>query len=246
MFANRTALIGFVAVTLLSLIGVFLVGNSDTLIDRLNLNASSSPADSPSRPNTPRPSYYTLKKQQYEGLPDAENEIIFLGDSLTDQGEWAEILDSPHGKIINRGIAGDTTTGILKRLDEVVSSQPAKIFLLVGINDLLGEREVSEILASYQEILQTIQEKSPQTQLFIQSVLPVNYKDFAVDISNEDINTLNQGLQQLADRFSASYIDLHSVLANHENQLDSQYTLDGVHLTGEAYLRWQEVVKPYL
>jgi len=38
--------------------------------------------------------------------------------------------------VINRGIAGDITFGVLGRLDEVIARKPAKLFIKIGINDI--------------------------------------------------------------------------------------------------------------
>jgi hypothetical protein len=78
--------------------------------------------------------YYNQRRTLFEKLPDTKGEIIFLGNSITDGCEWSELLNNP--KLKNRGISGDTTDGVLFRLSEVTRSQPAKVFLLIGINDL--------------------------------------------------------------------------------------------------------------
>ncbi|QKZ15828.1 hypothetical protein HU175_19850 [Spirosoma sp. KUDC1026] len=81
-----------------------------------------------------RSTSYEQKRTLFESLPNTKKEIIFLGNSISDFGEWAELFDDPHVK--NRGISGDLSFGVLARLGEVTASKPAKIFLLIGINDL--------------------------------------------------------------------------------------------------------------
>ena len=78
--------------------------------------------------------YYYHKKEHFETLPKSKKDIIFLGNSITDNCEWAELFNNPHIK--NRGIGGDDTDGILERLSDITSGQPAKIFLMIGTNDL--------------------------------------------------------------------------------------------------------------
>ncbi|WP_317110333.1 hypothetical protein [Chroococcidiopsis sp. SAG 2025] len=74
-----------------------------------------------------------------------------MGDSLTDECEWSELLENPHIK--NRGISGDTTMGVLNRLEDIVSSQPAKIFIMIGINNFIHyQRSAVEILVDYQKL----------------------------------------------------------------------------------------------
>ena len=78
--------------------------------------------------------YYDQRKSLFELLPDTKNELIFLGNSITDGSEWSELMQNPEAK--NRGISGDTSEGVLFRLYQVTRVQPAKVFLLIGINDL--------------------------------------------------------------------------------------------------------------
>jgi lysophospholipase L1-like esterase len=99
-------------------------------------------------------SYYQDKKTHFDTLPKSESEIIFLGDSLSDYCEWSELF--PNQRIKNRGIAGDTTNGILNRIDEVIASKPQKLFLLIGINDLERGRRIADIVKNYRLILETL------------------------------------------------------------------------------------------
>lgn len=191
------------------------------------------------------PPYYFHQKSQFEILPNSDSDIIFLGDSITDECEWAELLGNPNIK--NRGISGDTIDRILNRLDEIVDSKPKKIFLMMGINDFLNSRNShKKALEDYKKILLEIRQKTPNTQVFIQSVLPVNNKINKFWLSSATIIKLNDSLKELAKELSFEYINLFSHLADSQNQLDAQYTLDGVHLNGQAYLVWKEVIEKYV
>lgn len=190
-------------------------------------------------------SYYKHKKSQFEILPKSKDCIIFLGDSLTDEGEWLELLENTN--IINRGISGDTTRRILNRLDAIIQAKPKQIFLMVGINDFLNEnKSIEEVLSQYKIILEELQNQIPQTQVFIQSVLPVNNNLVLFWQNNDNIMKFNLKLQELAKEFNHQYIDVFSRLADSENQLDARYTTDGVHLNGKAYLIWKEAVEKYI
>ncbi|MBO0349279.1 G-D-S-L family lipolytic protein [Phormidium pseudopriestleyi FRX01] len=188
--------------------------------------------------------YYQHRRSLFEGLPKVSSPIIFLGDSLTDSCEWNEILNHP--QILNRGIIGDTTAGVLDRLNPILASQPRQIFLMIGINDLARKKDFSGILVNYQQILTTIHQQSPQTKVYVKSVLPINKKLFEKGPSNEMIRNLNTQLQQLSDNFSYSYIDLHSQLVDENQQLDERYTIDGLHLNGTAYLIWKAAIENYV
>ena len=62
--------------------------------------------------NNSRSTYWHQKQTLFESLPTSPEDIVMLGNSITDGGEWAEILDNVHVK--NRGISGDTTDGVLQ------------------------------------------------------------------------------------------------------------------------------------
>ncbi|MFW5665891.1 MAG: GDSL-type esterase/lipase family protein [Coleofasciculus sp.] len=197
------------------------------------------------RRNTYQSTYHHIRKKMFEQMPNSETEIIFIGDSLTDQGEWAELLGNAN--IRNRGISGDTTDGVLNRLNEITESQPQKLFLMIGANDLWNEKKpASEIAANYRLILEKIQRQTPETQVFIQSLLPMNTIDYSIKVNNSDIIAVNRHLQNLAKEFSYTYIDLHQHFTNEQKQLDPLYTIDGVHLNGKGYLNWAKIVNPYV
>ena len=188
--------------------------------------------------------YYLHKKSQFEKLPSSDSDVIFLGDSLTDECEWAELLGNPN--IQNRGISGDTTDMILNRLDKIVDSKPKKIFLLVGVNDFINfGKSVEKTVESYKNILIIIQNGTPNTQVFIQSILPVNNK-YENRVNNKKILEYNLNLRELAKDFSFTYIDLFSRFSDVQNELDPRYTLDGIHLNGQGYLVWKEVIEKYV
>src|SRR5829696_483482 len=70
----------------------------------------------------------------YENTPGTA-EIVMLGDSLTDWGNWNELL--PGLSLINRGIAGDTSAGVITRLGEIIQRKPNVVALMIGVNDIL-------------------------------------------------------------------------------------------------------------
>jgi lysophospholipase L1-like esterase len=191
--------------------------------------------------------HFYFKVDQYRTLPNTDSEIIFLGNSITAGGNWSELFQDLRVK--NRGISGDITEGILYRLDEITESKPAKIFLLIGINDLSRGIEVDSIMNNYRKIVSRIMQDTPETQIYIQSVLPVNdnfeYFKNHTD-KGESVLLLNNVLKELANQLKHTYIDLFSSFANDEGKLKAEYTLDGLHLTGEGYVLWKLILEDYL
>jgi lysophospholipase L1-like esterase len=191
--------------------------------------------------------YYHQKKSLFEMLPDSAREIVFLGDSITDGGHWAELLGNP--RAVNRGISGDVTDGVIFRLNEVTRSRPDKIFLMIGINDLAQGKSVKEIVDNIQVIIKKVRKASPKTELFVQSLLPVNadFPYFPEHTSRaEDVLKVNVRLQKLARTYDVMYIDLYSSFGNGDGKLDPEYTNDGLHLTGSGYLYWKSKLEKYI
>lgn len=189
--------------------------------------------------------YYEQKVTQFRMIRDTEDgEVIFLGDSITDIAEWADLLKDPMVK--NRGISGDITAGVLARLDEVTKRKPSKIFIMIGINDIAGGIADSVIIANYKEIIDRIQKTTPRTKIYIESILPTNnaFTEFVRHQNkSEHILWVNEQLQQLAKNKKATYIDLYRLMVNNEGKLDARFTNDGLHLKGEGYRVWIQELK---
>ncbi|MGE4587909.1 MAG: GDSL-type esterase/lipase family protein, partial [Mangrovibacterium sp.] len=190
--------------------------------------------------------YYNQKRSQFEQLPDDKHEIIFLGNSITDFGNWAELFRNR--RIKNRGISGDTTDGVLYRLGEVTSSSPDKVFLMIGINDLSREVSKETVFENICKIARQIRHDSPRTKVYVQSILPVNgaFTKFPRHITKgEEVIWVNKQLRAWCARNSFPFIDLYSEFVRPGTQvLNPDYTNDGLHLTGAGYLHWVKLIGP--
>ncbi|RST74202.1 lipase [Siminovitchia acidinfaciens] len=200
--------------------------------------------DAPQRSNPAKRTgfHYYERTTLFNELPIPPDSIVFLGDSLTFRTEWSELF--PEKSVINRGIGGDTTKGVLERLDSVLAAQPKQIFLLIGVNDLKSH-SVAATVRNYSVIINRIQAGSPNTEIFIQSLLPINNSKYGKILTNYKIKKMNKGLRSLAKSSGVHYIDLYSNFANND-QLPEEYTVDGIHLTGKGYILWKESIKKYI
>ncbi|WP_284645215.1 GDSL-type esterase/lipase family protein [Paenibacillus silviterrae] len=186
---------------------------------------------------------YISRMSLFDVLPASEGAIVFVGDSLTQRTQWQEFF--PDRTVINRGIDSDRSIGVLKRLDHIIALKPCKIFLMVGINDVYDKKDADHILNHYESILLRIKSDLPEAILYIQSLLPVNNSVFKHPVDNEDVMCVNAKLTELAKKYSTRFIDLYSYFLQ-QNELDDKYTLDGCHLSGQGYLAWVEVIKPFV
>jgi len=192
--------------------------------------------------------YYEQRRTLFEQLPNSKNEIIFLGNSITDGSEWGELFQNK--RIKNRGISGDVTEGVLYRLDEVTESMPARVFMLIGINDLARDISKETVFENISKIVSTINQQSPKTEVFVQSILPVNpaFGKFSGHCSKtEEIKWINKKLGAFCSQSKAQYVDLFSEFKNENDDfMNPQFTNDGLHLTGAGYLKWAEIIRPLL
>ena len=125
--------------------------------------------------------YYSRVDKFAEEAPINSNDIVFVGNSLTEGGEWETYFPSVNrqlakrgGSIRNRGIVGDTYIGIDNRIDEVIKGKPAKIFLLTGANDISHNLSSEEIANGILNLVKKIKEGSPKSKIYLQSIFPFN------------------------------------------------------------------------
>lgn len=193
--------------------------------------------------STFRPPNYALIKEQFESYPKTANDFIFLGNSITERTEWSELLMLPNAK--NRGISSDITFGVLERLGEVTSRKPAKLFILIGINDISRNIPDSVILNNYKRIIRQVKQQSPRTKIYFQTLLPVNNEFPPRNQFNKDEHILyvNSELKKIAVKEKINLIDLHPYFLNEANKLDKKYTTDGLHLNAGGYKLWKKILQ---
>ncbi|KUG29864.1 beta-lactamase (cephalosporinase) [hydrocarbon metagenome] len=163
--------------------------------------------------------------------------VVFLGSSQTAGWKYMACFKD----VINKGAVSNNTSKILSSLQSVLGLHPDKIFILEGINEI--HSDLSVILDRYGKIVERISADSPQTMIFVQSVLPVvNRKD----LSNDKIMEFNKGLEALCGRYqSCIYVDLHSHFLS-GGSLNKELTSDGVHLKPGGYRLWQSLIEYYV
>lgn len=177
------------------------------------------------------------RRSQFELLAPAPGGVLFLGDSITEQGNWNEWF--PGRKTLNRGIGGDTVGGIVDRLESAIND-PDLISLLIGTNDLGGGGRVQDIAGQMERLVAQVTALAPRTLLLINSVMP-RKPNFA-----DRVLALNEHYRRIALSAGAEYVDLWPVLADHQGGLRTECTNDGLHLRGLGYRAWVDTLGPYL
>jgi lysophospholipase L1-like esterase len=172
----------------------------------------------------------------FEAFPIAPDDVVFLGDSITEGGPWEELF--PGIRVRNRGIGGDTTDGVLRRLEQVTSGGPAKVFLLIGTNDLSRGASDAEIVAGIEEIVDGLKQETPDTEIYVQSVLPrgAGY--------GERIEALNARLAEVAIEIGAAWVDLYPAFLDEQTgAIRAELSNDALHLLGPGYALWREQIE---
>lgn len=185
--------------------------------------------------------HYPKRITEFKENPLETNDIVFIGNSITEQGgKWSEKTNNPRAK--NRGISGDTTEGIIARLNEIIFYKPEKLFLLIGINDLFHNPDsVQHIYENILKIVDKIKSKSPNTGIFVQTVLPTTTESLIPKITE-----LNTALKSSAFEKSFTFINLHQRFVLLNGKMNMDFSTDGVHLNEKGYEIWSKIVKNIL
>ena len=162
-------------------------------------------------------------------------DVCAVGDSLTYHYDFAKYYEDI--TFANRGISGDTTTGLLAHLKESIYDVDCKIItLLIGINNL------DTMMNDYEVILSNIKTNKPDIKTFVISLTPTRLDSHPNDL----IVQRNKEIKILAEDYSFTYIDLHSQLIDSSGQLYKKYSLDGLHFSNAGYKAITSYIKPIL
>jgi lysophospholipase L1-like esterase len=190
------------------------------------------------------PELYTKRTAVFKAEKVHSGCILFLGNSITEGGDWRTLLKD--STVLNRGISGDITFGILKRLDEVTRHQPLKVFLLIGINDLAKNIPTAVIIQNIFNIVGRIRTESPKTHIYVQSLLPVNpgHKKFPAGYKKQnEVLEINSQLAKYAEALKYTFVNLHAGFLDDRMALNVLYTYDGLHLNKAGYAHWLAYLK---
>lgn len=179
--------------------------------------------------------------------PDASaaGKVVFLGDSIAFREDWNVLFDV--SEIANFGVGGNTTDDVLGRLDLAISAKPEKLFLVIGINDLLNGKSVEYVAVNYASILDKIKAVSPDTKIYALSLLPINtdiWKTQAVDA--QKILAMNEKIKTLVRERGMTYIDLYSSFHGADDKIYRKYSWDGLHPNSHGYAVWKDALIQYI
>lgn len=176
----------------------------------------------------------------FKVLPVTSNDVVFIGNSITNMNEWWEAFGSNH-HVKNRGVSGAVTDEALANLEAIVAGRPKKIFFMIGTNDLgtQGINNPEYVLANTRRMVDRVQKESPNTQIYIQSILPSKSGLRTLEVEQQT----NALLKTLCEERGLTYIDLWDDL---QGIVTNTHSMDGLHLTASGYKIWCDKVAPYV
>lgn len=193
--------------------------------------------------------HYGERVDEFEKLPPIKStDVVMLGNSLTEFGyDWNELLGTTN--VVNRGIAGDTADGIVKRLSQITPRHPRAIFLMVGMNDLSHGITAKQVFERCRKTIDQIRKQTPTTKLYVQSCLPY-CESFGrwktLEGRSAEVPRINALLEDYCKKLGITYINLYPhFLEKGTNQMKVEYSKDGLHLTEAGYAVWASLLKPY-
>lgn len=193
---------------------------------------------------TSMPDLRASRIAKFEAEPVVTGRVIFLGNSITQGGDWPTLTGD--STVINRGIGADITFGLRARLADVTRRKPSKLFVLIGINDISKDIPDAVIAAQYRALIDSVKSQSPQTRIFVQSILPLNptVKNFPQHYDKQErVVAVNRLLREMARATGATYVDLWPIFVDTHHRLDASLTGDGLHLNAQGYERWVRYLK---
>lgn len=173
---------------------------------------------------------------------------VLAGDSLS---MWFPTKLLPVDRIwLNQGISGETSVGLLKRLQLFDRTVPDTVFVMIGINDLLRGASDEGILDNQRQIIRDLRWAHPKAQVVVQSILPHSgeqatweNRDRLLAIPNSRIRAINRRLKEIASSENVLYLDLYPLFADADGNLPTELSTDGLHLNDQGYLVWRSALQ---
>ncbi len=167
--------------------------------------------------------------------------VLFLGDSITEFYDLNKYY--PDKMTVNSGINGNKTSDILDNMQErVYRYNPSTVFLLIGTNDMHARKDNDYITDNIKKIIDSIKENRSNAKIYVESVYPINdTDDDKIDLdmvgyrTNKKIKDLNEKIKVLCEEEKITYIDMYSLLVDESDNLNIEYTKEGLHMSEEGY-----------
>ena len=191
--------------------------------------------------------HWNKRQEYFKQYKKQDSTIIFVGNSIT---EGFDLSIFNNKKVLNMGIAGDFTSGILKRSNQIVALKPIKIFLLIGINDIIEKVPMNIIQENYKNIISTFRKELPNSTIYVHTVLPI--KDVKSFITTNQSNSskiieFNKFIKEnYSNKPNITLIDLFPLYKTDNNEMRQDLTTDGIHLNIKGYSIWHKKILEFI
>lgn len=177
------------------------------------------------------------RASQHAEFGVTQEHILFAGDDLTEEALWNEMF--PSVPVRNRGIAGLNSERLLKTIPDHLADQPRAVFINVGASDIHDQIPLEQVSANVRELINISRSLSPDTQLFISSVLPLRNGDW------RKVRRLNTLLRELADDRNIVFVDLEPML-NEQGHFQAGFADRRMRLLGPGYSYWRDALQAHI
>lgn len=191
-----------------------------------------------------------FRKHRYDlfkVLPPAEGSIVFVGNSITDMAPWVEMFRDDFGNplpIVNRGNSGTYSTEQSDNLESYLINKPKKFFMMIGTNDIATsgglDFQPTQVLAYVKSIVQRVHKRSPETRVYLYSILNNNTPNRPAECWLET-NRLVKAFVDETNEDWLNYVDLYDVLSDVAS--GGVWSYDKLHLTAASYQKWTEALR---
>jgi lysophospholipase L1-like esterase len=190
--------------------------------------------------------FWRNRRATFAERADRDREaLVFFGDSITEY--WGDDFRGDFGqlKVANRGISGDTTRGMLFRLEEdVIALQPQGVVLLLGTNDIELGAAPQTIADNLKLILDRLKAHNPKIPIVLCQVMP---STAARQRPPEKVREVNRALAETAKgNLQVTVLDTYTMYADAEGNAAPEYFRDQLHLNRAGYGKWKAALWPIL
>jgi lysophospholipase L1-like esterase len=185
----------------------------------------------------------SIRPQWATEVAKDQGAVVFFGDSIT-QGWGTDFRKAFDGmKLANRGIGGDTTRGMLLRLQEdVLALNPKAVVLLMGTNDIEVEVPVEAIGRNFQKIVATLKAHDPKMPVIVCRIFPSSATKKRPKETILAVNELFAAAVKGDPQFTV--LDTYALFANAEGDALAALFPDLLHLNAAGYAKWASALRP--
>lgn len=181
-------------------------------------------------------------------------DAAFLGDSLTDGLLlYSDIKGPAHLSYKGLTVQSVRTDKVIRLngqkytpLEALGKKTYGKVYILLGINEL-GWHNDRRFYDGYAQLIDLVRAAQPDARIYLQTLLPVTAEKSESHqwLKNEKVAVYNDLITQLAGEKGVYLVDAHAALADENDALPADESVDGVHLTKAGYQRWADYLRTH-